>query len=588
MRKIQLRQLCFLLALFFCFHQPVLAALPSDIASADISEESNSPILINHLVNYDLFIRGRMITLNDTETWNRTVSSWNTVFANLGGYNDSGEEVLITLQLLDTSQVDLTKPGYYTVTVHLQIPEPFNSDYVLDESIQQFSIPICIADPQQLNLFVIGTDKDGIDLTWGNSATEPLTLYFINSPTVLTDEMLASASWNIYASNIPPTATVFSIQTANLTEGHEYYFYLESNNNHSNYVHFSYTNQQWNHEYMGGDRDGGDGLGNHLPDYEQPAPTISDSNFHPTSHEETATAPTSDTTASSSGEFIPSLESSSIADTTNVPEVEDSSLQELPSETSSIPNSTEPMQNSDSVVTESSSISQSLSDITQTIPEKMESASFSSIPNPSHPTELDSSPYSSSEFIEKFGETTDLISGSRILLMLQSGHGTAAFSKQNITVTLQESSLSTYNIQQSDQLQVTIEPLGNHSFQFLFWINGYSVNELPQICYKLPYQAASKDSQFSISHSSGETIPVQSYDPEKSILTFTSNRTGTFTINETSTLSSSDSSESKVESKTIETGTANASYQNKRLVLFFSIILFLFVIISFIVKKRRK
>ena len=172
--------------------------------------------------------------------------------------------------------------------------------------------------------------------------------------------------------------------------------------------------------------------------------------------------------------------------------------------------------------------------------------------------------------------------------MLQSGHGTAAFSKQNITVTLQESSLSTYNIQQSDQLQVTIEPLGNHSFQFLFWINGYSVNELPQICYKIPYQAASKDSLFSISHSSGETIPVQSYDPEKSILTFTSNRTGTFTINETSTLSSSDSSESKVESKTFETGTANASYQNKRLVLFFSIILFLFVIISFIVKKRRK
>ncbi|HIR88170.1 MAG TPA: hypothetical protein IAC96_04390 [Candidatus Fimimorpha faecalis] len=338
---------------------------------------------------------------------------------------------------------------------------------------------------------------------------------------------------------------------------------------------------------MGGDRDGGDGLGNHLPDYEQPAPTISDSNSHPT-NEETTTAPTSDTTASSSGEFIPSLESSSIADTTNVPEVEDSSLQELPSETSSIPNSTEPMQNSDSVVTESSSISQSLSDITQTIPEKMESASFSSIPNPSHPTELDSSPYSSSEFIEKFGETTDLISGSRILLMLHSGHGTAVFSKQNITVTLQENSLSTYNIQQSDELQITIERLGNYSFRFLFWINDYSVNELPQICYKIPYQATSKDSQFSISHSSGETIPVQSYDSKKSILTFTSNRTGTFTINETSTLSSSDNSESKVESKIIETEAANASYQNKRLVLFFSIILFLFVIISFIVKKRRK
>lgn len=383
MRQIKFRQWYFLLILFFCFHQPVFAALPSDIEPTNILEKSNSPILINHLVNYDLFVRGRMIVLNDVDTWNRTINTWNAVFANLGGYNDSGDEVPITLQSLDTSQVDLAKPGYYTVTVHLQILEPFSNDYILDKSIQSFSIPICVTDPQQFDLFIIGSNANSIDLTWRKSLSEPLTLYYIDASTVLTDEMLTSVSWNVYQSNIPSTATVFSIQTNDLTEGHEYYFYLQSGTDISNYVHLSYTEQKWNHEYMGGDRDGGDSLGNHLPEYEQPAPTIPDSNSNHTSNEEITISPSSDTTASSSGESNSSWEPSSIPNSTCSPELSagdfPASAQELSSAASSTPNPTESTLSNDStsVVTEFSSISQSVSDIGNTIPVSTESISIS-------------------------------------------------------------------------------------------------------------------------------------------------------------------------------------------------------------------
>lgn len=105
---------------------------------------------------------------------------------------------------------------------------------------------------------------------------------------------------------------------------------------------------------------------------------------------------------------------------------------------------------------------------------------------------------SSSEiaFTEFFDDTTDRISGARLLMMLQTGRQKASFSKQGITIRVPRASLPK-DIQNNDQIEVIIKKISDRSFSFSFCINGVSFDSLPGASVMLPYpQETAADSLY--------------------------------------------------------------------------------------------
>ena len=83
-----------------------------------------------------------------------------------------------------------------------------------------------------------------------------------------------------------------------------------------------------------------------------------------------------------------------------------------------------------------------------------------------------------SAFSEFFDETTDRISGTRFLMMLQTGEQRAIFSKQGITISIPKDALPE-GIQNEDQIEVIIQKDTDGGFSFSFSINGTVLNSLP-------------------------------------------------------------------------------------------------------------
>ncbi len=133
-------------------------------------------------------------------------------------------------------------------------------------------------------------------------------------------------------------------------------------------------------------------------------------------------------------------------------------------------------------------------------------------------------------FQEFFGETKDIISGTRLKLMLENS-GTARFSKQGITVTLPKETLSNLNILDNDQITVIIERLNDTTFYFDFQINGQSVPSLASTHIMLPFVAQHAHSELTILDEEGHMYPVN-YDGTQGICSFYLNTTGRFFIDE--------------------------------------------------------
>ena len=73
---------------------------------------------------------------------------------------------------------------------------------------------------------------------------------------------------------------------------------------------------------------------------------------------------------------------------------------------------------------------------------------------------------------------TDRISGTRFLMILQTGEQRAIFSKQGITISIPKDALPE-GIQNEDQIDVIIQKDTDGGFSFSFSINGTVLNSLP-------------------------------------------------------------------------------------------------------------
>ena len=138
---------------------------------------------------------------------------------------------------------------------------------------------------------------------------------------------------------------------------------------------------------------------------------------------------------------------------------------------------------------------------------------------------------SSSEiaFTEFFDDTTDRISGTRLLMMLQTGRQKASFSKQGITIRVPRASLPK-DIQNNDQIEVIIKKISDRSFSFSFCINGVSFDSLPGASVMLPYPQETAADSLYLCDESGIKIPVSDYDDAAKAVFFPIDHTGTYTM----------------------------------------------------------
>ena len=138
---------------------------------------------------------------------------------------------------------------------------------------------------------------------------------------------------------------------------------------------------------------------------------------------------------------------------------------------------------------------------------------------------------SSSEiaFTEFFDDTTDRISGTRLLMMLQTGRQKASFSKQGITIRVPRASLPK-DIQNNDQIEVIIKKISDRSFSFSFCINGVSFDSLPGASVMLPYPQETAADSLYLCDESGIKIPVSDYDDAAKAAFFPIEHTGTYTM----------------------------------------------------------
>lgn len=132
-------------------------------------------------------------------------------------------------------------------------------------------------------------------------------------------------------------------------------------------------------------------------------------------------------------------------------------------------------------------------------------------------------------FSEFFDETTDRISGTRFLMMLQTGEQRAVFSKQGITISIPKDALPE-GIQNEDQIEVIIQKDPDGGFSFSFSINGTALSSLPDVSVMLPYPNDPVAGTLFLGDESGVEIPMTGYDDAAKAASFQISHTGTYTI----------------------------------------------------------
>ena len=132
-------------------------------------------------------------------------------------------------------------------------------------------------------------------------------------------------------------------------------------------------------------------------------------------------------------------------------------------------------------------------------------------------------------FSEFFDETTDRISGTRFLMMLQTEEQRAVFSKQGITISIPKDALPE-GIQNEDQIEVIIQKDTDGGFSFSFSINGTVLNSLPDVSVMLPYPNDPAAGTLFLGDESGVEIPMTGYDDAAKAASFQISHTGTYTI----------------------------------------------------------
>ena len=374
----------------------------------------------------------------------------------------------------DFSGIDLNTVGLYHATGRLTAPE--NTIFADRVDFPEISIPVSVQAPgsPDINCFLVR--RGSLYFPW---VTPPGGLDEIS---VWLSEN--NGSWNRLESGVYVGQEMLSIATRLLTPGSSYRLQVDYDGGQTGILSFTYADEIVLEGYHEGDRDGGD-AGENPPDtIIQPPPEDTDDQddgFTDRPSTKPPKPPVTNDGGMDSDDSEDALEPDAGSDEPTIPEIETPVVSDQPEENTAL----------------------------QQPPESADSKK--------------------PVFSEFFDETTDRISGTRFLMMLQTGEQRAVFSKQGITISIPKDALPE-GIQNEDQIEVIIQKDTDGGFSFSFSINGTALNSLPDVSVMLPYPNDPAADTLFLGDESGVEIPMTGYDDAAKAASFQISHTGTYTL----------------------------------------------------------
>lgn len=453
----------------------------------------------------------------------------------------------------DFSGIDLNTVGLYHAIGKLTAPE--NTAFAEGIAFPEISIPVSVQASGRPDINCFLASRGNLHFPW---VTPPGKLDEIS---VWLSEN--NGSWNRLESGVYVSQEMLSIATRLLTPGSSYRLQVDYDGGQTGILSFTYADEIVLEGYHDGDRDGGDAGGNppdtiiqpppeHTGDQDdgftnspptQPskppvtndggmdsddsekAPSVSGEN-DPTDHK--PSEPSLDgkddsinkdefPSQQANGDAEEALEPDAGSDEPAIPEIEAPVVSGQPEKDTAL-------QQPPKVQTIAGAPELTAPDPARKLSENRKEPVQSIMTVP--PKNADSKKPVFSEF---FDETTDRISGTRFLMMLQTGEQRAVFSKQGITISIPKDALPE-GIQNEDQIEVIIQKDTDGGFSFSFSINGTVLNSLPDVSVMLPYPNDPADGTLFLGDESGVEIPMIGYDDAAKAASFQISHTGTYTI----------------------------------------------------------
>ena len=430
----------------------------------------------------------------------------------------------------DFSGIDLNTVGLYHAAGRLIAPE--NTVFADRVDFPEITIPVSVQAPDRPDINCFLAARGNLHFPWVTPPGE------LNEISVWLSEN--NGSWNRLESGVYVGQEMLSIATRLLAPGSSYRLQVDYDGGQTGILSFTYADEIVLEGYHEGDRDGGDAGGNPPDTIIQPPPEDTDNQDNGFA-DRPSTKPSRPPVTNDGG-----MDSNDSEKTPPVSEENDPADHEpshKPSEPSwdgkdnSINKEEFPSQQANGDAEEDTALQ--LSPEVQTIVGALELA----VPDPAWklsenrkdsvqsamtvPQEVADS--QNSAFSEFFDETTDRISGTRFLMMLQTGEQRAIFSKQGITISIPKDALPE-GIQNEDQIEVIIQKDTDGGFSFSFSINGTVLNSLPDVSVMLSCPNDPAAGTLFLCDESGVEIPMTGYDDTARVASFQITHTGAYTI----------------------------------------------------------
>ena len=440
-------------------------------------------------------------------------------------YTENGTSCTAVVEW-DFSGIDLNTVGLYHAIGKLTAPE--NTAFAKGIAFPEISIPVSVQAPGRPDINCFLSARGNLHFPWVTPPGE------LDEISVWLSEN--NGSWNRLESGVYVGQEMLSIATRLLTPGSSYRLQVDYDGGQTGILSFTYADEIVLEGYHEGDRDGGDAGGNPPDTIIQPPPEDTDDQDDGFA-DRPSTKPSKPPTTNGGGTDSDDSEKAPQGSGENNP------TDHKPSEPSRVGKDDSIDIDKDDFPSEQANGDTEEDTALQQPPEEQTIVGASELTDPARklsenrkdsvqsamtvPQEVADS--QNSAFSEFFDETTDRISGTRFLMMLQTGEQRAVFSKQGITISIPKDALPE-GIQNEDQIEVIIQKDTDGGFSFSFSINGTVLNSLPDVSVMLPYPNDPAAGTLFLCDESGVEIPMTGYDDTAKAASFQISHTGTYTI----------------------------------------------------------
>lgn len=413
----------------------------------------------------------------------------------------------------DFSGIDLNTVGLYHAAGRLTAPE--NTIFADRVDLPEISIPVSVQAPgsPDINCFLVR--RGSLYFPWvtppGN--LDKVSIWLSKN----------NGSWNRLESGVYVGQEMLSIATRLLMPGSSYRLQVDYDGGQTGILSFTYADEIVLEGYHEGDRDGGDAGGNPPDTIIQPPPEDTDDQDDGFADRH-STKPPKPPATNGGGTNSDDSEKAPPVSGENKPTDHKPSEPSWVGKDDSIDKEEFPSKQTNGDAEEA--LEPDAGSDEPTIPEsknrKDSVQSAMTVPQEGADSQ-------NSAFSEFFDETTDRISGTRFLMMLQTGAQRAIFSKQGITISIPKNALPE-GIQNEDQIEVIIQKDTDGGFSFSFSINGTALSSLPDVSVMLPCPNDPAAGTWFLCDESGVEIPMTDYDDAAKAASFQISHTGTYTI----------------------------------------------------------